>query len=273
MGIGYTTMMYDAETLEEGIGDIAACRYDGVEIGIGKIRSAGADTVATWLDEYELDLYLVMGDWPESPSVVERLADEASIVADLGAEYVGILPPQRNRHDDETVEEMLLTLCESVTGAGLTPLLHHHGATHVEQPAEIEQYLSLADNLGLLFDTAHYYPYGDHYPVGDVTDGIERFADEIEYVHLKDVDPPPDFTEHREKLTDGTFHLDNVINYFRSFTDLGDGTIDFEAVHGALEGVGFDGHCTIEIENQKRDRLVHAKENLDYWRSVQATSR
>jgi len=32
--------------------------------------------------------------------------------------------------------------------------------------------------------------------------------------------------------------------------------------------VGFDGPITIEIENQTRDPLVHAKRNLDHFRTV-----
>ena len=126
------------------------------------------------------------------------------------------------------------------------------------------------ENLRLLWDSAHYYPYGANYPDGDVTDGIERFADDIAYVHLKDVDPPADFTAHVESLTAAEFHLDNVINYFRAFTDLGDGVLDLAGVHDALAAVGYDGHVTIEIEDEKADPLVHAKQNLDYWRSLEA---
>jgi inosose dehydratase len=124
------------------------------------------------------------------------------------------------------------------------------------------------DDLELLFDTAHYYPYGEHFPDGDLTDGIERFADDIAYVHLKDVDPVKDFAANRDALSNADFHLDNVINYFRSFTDLGDGILDFEAIYDALAVAGYDGHYTIEVENQTQKPLVHAKENVDYWTAL-----
>jgi inosose dehydratase len=74
----------------------------------------------------------------------------------------------------------------------------------------------------------------------------------------------------RDSLTDGDFHLDNVINYFRSFTDLGEGVLDFERVYETLQSVGYDGPCTIEIENKTQKPLVHAKENYDYWRQVRS---
>lgn len=268
MGTGYTTILYDAPAVEDGLGDIAACRYDGAEIGLGKVRANGAEAIASWLDEYDLQLYLVMSEWIEDEAAVERIAEAAPTVAELDAQFLGLLPPQRHRHDDETVEHWFGTICDAAADAGVKPLVHHHGATHVEQPDEIAEILNVSKNLGLLFDTAHYYPYGDNFPAGDVTDGIERFADDIAYVHLKDVAPTTDFDENATALSAGDFHLDNVINYFRSFTDLGEGVIDFQRVSDALDAEGFDGHYTIEIENRTELPLVHAKENYDFWQSI-----
>ncbi|NHN47858.1 sugar phosphate isomerase/epimerase [Halostella sp. JP-L12] len=269
MGVGYTTIMYDGESLYEGVSDVGACRYDGIEIGLEKVRHAGVENVREWVDEYGLDCYLVMGEWMTDDAAVDRIADGAEVAADLGADFLGLLPPQRGRRDDETVESWFERIADAAADAGVTPLIHHHGATHVESPGEIREWLDRTpDNVQLVWDTAHYYPYGEHYPEGDVTDGIEAFADDIAYVHLKDVAPPTEFAEHRDSLTDGDFHLDNVINYFRSFTDLGDGVIDFAAVRNALDDAGYDGHYTVEIENRTEKPLVHAKENLDYWRSL-----
>ena len=268
MGTGYTTIMYDADAIEDALGDIGACRYDGVEIGVEKIRANDTSAVARWLDEYDLDLYCAMGEWIETDDAVRRLVDDMPTIAELGAEFVGILPPQRGRHDGDTVEEWLSRIADAAVDAGVRPLIHHHGATTVEQPNEVDRYLEAVDDLELLFDTAHYYPYGDYYPEGDVTDGIERFADDIAYVHLKDVNPVKDFTANRDALSDGDFHLDNVINYFRAFTDPGDGILDFETVAESLSDAGYDGHYTIEIENPTERPLVHAKQNYDFWRGV-----
>ena len=265
MGLGYTTIMYDQASVEDGLKDIAACRYDGVEIGLEKVQYNGADTIAEWTDELGLDIYCVMCDWVETEEAFQEVLAGIPSAADLDTPYLGILPPQRNRHDKETVEERLRALAEAIDDAGATPLLHHHGATVIEQPEEIEYYLDAIPEAELVFDTAHYYPYGENYPEGDVTDGIERFANDIAYVHLKDITPGTDFTHHRNGLSDGDFHLDNVINYFRAFTDLGEGQLDFEAVFASLEDADYDGHYTIEIENETMKPLVHAKENFDYW--------
>jgi inosose dehydratase len=273
MGVGYTTIMYDGDSLEEGVSDIGACRYDGVEIGLEKIRYAGTDAVSGWLDEYDLDMYLVMGEWMTDDAAIDRIASGAEVAATLGANFIGVLPPERNAEDDERIETWFTRIADAADDADVTPVLHHHGATCVESTAEIERWLDRTpDNVQLLFDTAHYYPYGEHYPEGDVTDGIERFADDIAYVHLKDVAPPTEFTQHRNRLTEGDAHLDNVINYFRSFTDLGKGVLDFEAVAECLDEVGYNGHCTIEIENRTGKPLVHAKENIDYWTDIGAVN-
>jgi inosose dehydratase len=268
MGVGYVSIMYDGVALEEAFADIGACRYDGIEIGLGKVETAGPDAVTDWLDRYGLDLYCVMGHWIESEADAESLAASAEMIGDLGAEFLGILPPQRHRNEDATVESWLRTVSEAAIEAGVTPILHHHGATHIEQGSEIRAFLNAVEDLHLLFDTAHWYPYSEHFPEGNVTDAIERFADDIAYVHLKDLDPVKDFAANRDALSRPRPHLDNVINYFRSFTDLGDGKINFERVREALTAAGYDGHYTIEVENRISKPLVHAKENVDYWRSV-----
>ena len=269
MGVGYTTIMYGADSLLDGIAEIGASRYDGVETSLGEIATVDSSALREQLDEYDLDLYCAMGEWLESEAAADRIAAGAETVADLGAPYLGVLPPHRGTTDDEDLERWLGEVCDAAAEAGVTPVLHHHGGTRIERPDEIETWLDRApDNLCLLWDSAHHYPYGEHYPEGDVTDGIEQFADDIEYVHLKDVAPGDGFDAHIEALSNGQRHLDTVFLYYDSFTDLGDGVIDFHGLHEALEAAEYDGHITIEIENRTEHTLVHAKENLDYWRAV-----
>lgn len=269
MGIGYTTIMYDEESFSEGLSEIAACRYDGVEMSLGEVNAYGTETVRDQLAEYDLDLYMLMGGWLESESEVETIAEGASTAAELGADFIGMLPPQRGLIDDDVLEGWIERVCDAAAEAGITPLLHHHGATHIQFPDEIEAWLDRTpDNLGLLWDTAHQYPYGEYYPEGDVTDGIEQFADDIEYVHLKDVNPSSDFMDHVDALSSGTFNLANVALFYYAFTDLGEGVIDFEGVADALDEAGYDGHVTIEMEKQTTDTLVHAKQNVDFWTSI-----
>ncbi|MBX0296875.1 sugar phosphate isomerase/epimerase family protein [Haloarcula nitratireducens] len=269
MGVGYTTIMYGEESLLDGLEEISACGYDGVETSLGEISTVGKDRFQQQLDDCGLDLYCTMGEWLESQAAADRIADGAETAAELGAPYLGILPPHRGTTEDADLERWLEQVCDAAASAGVTPVLHHHGATLIEQPDEIASWLDRApDNLGLLWDTSHHYPYGENYPEGDVTDGIERFADDIEYVHLKDVAPGDNFDAHVEALSNGERRLDTVFWYYNAFTDLGKGVIDFEGVDEALDQIGYDGHITVEIENQTEDTRTHAEQNYDYWRAI-----
>lgn len=263
MGFGYALLMYGPEEVADAVSDIAACRYEGIEIGLPKVQHMGPDRFRASVNEYGLDTYCVMAGWLISEEEVAEAVEGASIAADLGAEFLGILPPPRGQVSDEDVHEWLTEIGEAAAAAGVTPVLHHHGGAHIEQPDEIQKWLDKGpDNLRLLFDTAHYYPYGD------IVEGIERFADEIAYVHLKDVNPPDDFETHVENLSAGKVDYDSIVTFLHSFTDLGKGVIDFDGVYESLADIGYDGNITAEIDNQREHQLVHAKQNYDYWTNI-----
>lgn len=266
MGVGYTTLLYDSSDVEDGLWDIAACRYDGVEIGLDKLLKVGPKTVRSSLSEHDLDLYCVVGGWIESDETVARIRDNIDLIDSLGADFVGVLPPRRGLVGDDTLQSWLDAVGESIATTDLTGLIHHHGATHIESPDEIGDWLDrTSSSFDLLFDTAHWYPYQESYPSDDVTEGIRRFGEDISYIHLKDIDPSADFTDHRDRLSSGDLSLDSVVEYFRTFTDLGDGLIDFTSIPSVLEEMGYDGHLTIEIENRSARPLVHAKRNYEYY--------
>ncbi len=177
-----------------------------------------------------------------------------------------MFPPQRGLLDDDDLLETWITrVCDAAADTGVTPLLHHD-ATHIEQPDETEAWFERCpENLGLLWDSAHEYLYGENAFSEDVTDGIERFADDIEYVHLKDINPMSYFPDYIEALSSGTFNLANVILFYYALSDLGDSVIDFEGVADVLSEIGYDSHVTIEMEKQTTDTLVHAKRTFDHW--------
>lgn len=259
MDLGYTALMYDQTELETAFGDVAACRYDGIEFAMSKLRYVGSDAVEEWLEAYDLDLVSIMGDWLESEEAVDDLVEGTHIAADLGADFVSVLPPRRDLVDDETFDAWMGRVCKAAAEAGVTPVLHHHCASHVEQTDEIRKWLDRGpDNLRLHYDCAHYYAYGDE------VEAIERFADDIAYVHFKDIAPSSTFEDHAKALTGGSRNITHLVGFINAFTDLYDGEIDFEAVCRNLDKVGYDGPITIEIENRRELPLVHAKRNYDY---------
>jgi inosose dehydratase len=63
---------------------------------------------------------------------------------------------------------------------GYEPTFHHHTATYVEAPWEIERLLELTD-VGLLLDTGHLALGG-----GDPVQGLRDWSERINHVHVKD---------------------------------------------------------------------------------------
>ena len=123
---------------------------------------------------------------------------------------------------------------------GLRTVFHHHCAGFVETPTEIAALLEQTDPslLGLVFDTGHYvYGAGDG---ASALEGLERFAERIWYVHLKDCDPQVAAKARAEG-----------IDYFTAirrglFCELGRGCVDFAAVTRWLRGRGYSGYVTVE---------------------------
>lgn len=149
---------------------------------------------------------------------------------------------------------------------GLRTVFHHHCAGYVETPGELARLLEMTDPqvLGLVFDTGHFmYGSGTNDPQV-VLDGLDRFADRIWYLHLKDCHPEI-ATRAR---TEGWDYFEAVGNGL--FCELGQGAVDFPAVVAWLAEAGYQGWAAVERdvfpgmgtpgESARRDR--------DYLRSI-----
>lgn len=120
---------------------------------------------------------------------------------------------------------------------GLRSVIHHHGATFVETPAETETFLRMTDPdlLGLCFDTGHYALGG-----GDPVAGIYRHKDRIWHVHFKDFEPAV-VAQADEK----NWGYQQMIGQ-GVFSELGQGAVDFPGVLEALNDIGYDGWIVVE---------------------------
>src|SRR5438094_477920 len=70
---------------------------------------------------------------------------------------------------------------DAARGRGYEPTFHHHTATYVEAPWEIERMLELTD-VDLLLDTGHLALGG-----GDPTAALRDWGERINHLHVKDV--------------------------------------------------------------------------------------
>ena len=117
---------------------------------------------------------------------------------------------------------------------GFEPTFHHHTATFVEAPWEIERVLELTD-VGLLLDTGHLALGG-----GDPTQALRDWGPRINHLHIKDV---------RNEVLAGVVadHADMPEAWRRGvFCELGTGDVDLGAFFAELARSGYSGWLVVE---------------------------
>ncbi|SRR5579875_1151541 len=149
---------------------------------------------------------------------------------------------------------------------GLPTVFHHHCGGYVESPDEIARLLDLTDpNLvGLVFDTGHYAYGTGTSDFQAVLDGLARFGDRIQYIHLKDCHPGIANQARTEKLS----YLEAVRRGL--FCELGQGLVPFPAVLDWLRTHGYRGWVLVEqdVLPGMGTPKASARRNREYLRSI-----
>ena len=134
---------------------------------------------------------------------------------------------------------------ELARSRGFEPTFHHHTATFVETPAEIERLLSLTD-VGLLLDTGHLALGG-----GDPVQALRDWRERIDHVHVKD---------YSRTILEGVLadRADMEEAWRRGvFVELGTGDVDLDAFFRALADSGYSGWLVVE-----QDRIPRPEEDV-----------
>jgi len=123
---------------------------------------------------------------------------------------------------------------ERVRTRGFEPTLHHHAATFVEAPWEIERVLELTE-VGLLLDTGHLALGG-----GEPTEGLRAWGERINHLHVKDV--------HSDVLAGVIADGADMPEAWRRgvFCELGTGDIDLDAFFAELSRTQYSGWLVVE---------------------------
>jgi inosose dehydratase len=114
------------------------------------------------------------------------------------------------------------------------PTFHHHTATFVEAPWEIERLLELTD-VDLLLDTGHLALGG-----GDPVEALRNWGNRINHIHIKDV---------RNDVLSGVIAdgADMPEAWRRGvFCELGTGDVDLDAFFAALAQSRYSGWLVVE---------------------------
>jgi inosose dehydratase len=200
--IGVVPDVPDAETV---LASIAEGGYEGTELGPPGYLG-DRDTLRDHLESN--GLALAGGYIPIRFSQPEHWADDLAAMRETldlfeaagGAEAKAVLAdagsPERARFPGRAASDPAIgldeagwrRLAEGVARAadlagtrGFEPTFHHHTATFVEAPWEIERLLELTD-VRLLLDTGHLVLGG-----GDPTTALRDWGSRINHLHVKDV--------------------------------------------------------------------------------------
>ena len=117
---------------------------------------------------------------------------------------------------------------------GYEPTFHHHGASYIETPEEIEEMLRRTD-VGLCLDTGHIVIGG-----GDPLRAVADWAARINHLHLKDV---------RRSVVERVIAEEGLmIDFWRegAFCPLGDGDLDIDGIVKTIRDAGFSGWLVVE---------------------------
>lgn len=120
---------------------------------------------------------------------------------------------------------------------GLRTVFHHHCGGYIETPDELQTLMDRTDPalVGLCLDTGHIC-YGG----GDVVQTAMAFADRLWHVHFKDCSVEIAGTAHERGL-DYLAAVEAGV-----FCELGEGSVDFPGLLGALDAMGYRGWGVVE---------------------------
>ena len=120
---------------------------------------------------------------------------------------------------------------------GLRTAFHHHCATYVETPDEIDALMQRTSSgvLGLCLDTGH-ATFGG----GDPVALLDRYRERVWHVHFKDCS--------RASAARARAEAWDYVTAVRHglFCELGQGAVDFAAVRDRLRASGYDGWIVVE---------------------------
>ncbi len=195
---------------------------------------------------------------------------EIVILASAGSpkrlETAGFYPEDRR---DGLTDYQWGYFCESVNLAadvcrdefGLSVAFKQHAGSYVETASEVENLMTGTNPATVLLaaDSGHLF-YAGIEPI----DFFQHNIDRIGYVHFRDVDTDVFAEAMAEQIGLREFVEGE------GFTEIGAGSMDFEAIVETLHGGGYDGWVTLTQDYSPRDAAVAAGNSLEYAESLLA---
>jgi len=248
----------DVPEAESVLSAIASAGYEGTELGppgyLGDrltLRKSLEDHALALVGGYIPIRFSEPEHWAEDLAAMDATLDlfaaadgsEAKpVLADGGSaeriRFPGRAAADRSIGLDEAgwarFAEGVAQACDLARTRGFEPTFHHHTATFVEAPWEIERVLELTD-VGLLLDTGHLRLGG-----GDPTAALREWGSRINHIHIKDV--------HDEVLAGVIADAADMPEAWRRgvFCELGTGDVDLDSFFAELSRSDYSGWLVVE---------------------------
>lgn len=244
-------------TFEQCVSEMALAGFTGCEVGNKYPRDTAVLKKALELRGMQIcnawfSSFLTTKPYEE---VEKDFIEHITFLKEMGAKVVGMSEQGHSiQGTDKPIfeakyvmnDEEWDTLCTGIDklgkvakDMGIKLCFHHHMGTVVQTEEEIDRLMANTDPelFGLLFDCGHLAYCGEDY-----MSVLNKYADRIRHVHLKDIRPEKVEQVKREHLS----FLQGV--RLGTFTVPGDGVIDFKPIFDVLEKTGYEGYVLVEAE-------------------------
>lgn len=244
-------------TFEQCVSEMALAGFTGCEVGNKYPRDTAVLKKALELRGMQIcnawfSSFLTTKPYEE---VEKGFIEHITFLKEMGAKVVGMSEQGHSiQGTDKPIfeakyvmnDEEWDTLCTGINklgkvakDMGIKLCFHHHMGTVVQTEEEIDRLMANTDPelFGLLFDCGHLAYCGEDY-----MSVLNKYADRIRHVHLKDIRPEKVEQVKREHLS----FLQGV--RLGTFTVPGDGVIDFKPIFDVLEKTGYEGYVLVEAE-------------------------
>jgi inosose dehydratase len=172
--VGVLPNVLSAETVLDAI---AAAGYEGTELGPLGYLGAG-EVLRGRLQRRGLELVGAFVEVRFGEENLDELEQTLDAIDGFGAKAVLC---DRGPRDGDVDLGAVSAAAAVARERGCEPTFHPHLDTRVQTPAEIERLVAGSD-VPLLLDTGHLTAAG-----GDAVEGLKRWRERINHVHLKDV--------------------------------------------------------------------------------------
>ena len=193
-------------------------------------------------------------DPAQHKKIVENAKEAMHFLQGFGAKHLCVFPPSRVKPGRD-VDAAFKSMCEgfnkigeAANEMGFKAGVHNHLDEMVQGPEEVDKCMAMTDPKLFNFapDTAHLHLGGSN-----VVKMYEKYKDRLVFMDYKDArwtTPKADLT-----LPNGKVHKkdSSEAKFFESIYDLGDGDIDFPALHRILKQISYKGWICVDLDRTR----------------------